>query len=686
MLDYRFKRVLFAGLLVLGVACGDDTATTGNNNDNVLPGVDVPIPQGSKLQHTGTCAGQVNCQVDVTFNSARPLAVKLIDGNNSPVVGAAVRFELNAGNAVGTTLNATSSQTNSDGIAQVEIRAGAVTGVAEVVVTVPNDASIPPLKFVAGVQPKDSASYTVSFDHAGTSSLKDIRVFLFDSAASCAAVREDIARQRDDDPMTNPVLQAEFTANGIANIDGTLPLVVFPGLANGQAFTVAAHAMSRANSEVELAFGCKDNNPPIENGNSVSVLVNLEDHIPRVKGVYDVTHTFSITDAICNPDGMGGYAGVLPSGVCLTIDLLGRLATDPASFLLGDGNNPADSGIIGVIVDFLPDDGPLGTLKSAIESFLGNQLITGIGRDALNEFFSNWIDNNAPNWVKGTVNITGDIYESLKEFRVNGIIRIEREPTTSLDAETNTIVGNLLADMDGNKPGKQVWEDIIVYWTGDCPAGAPAACRERVFSAGDLGATSSVVEGGFTGTVLPLTGEDESGFGLEINEHTLTLNYGVLILGIIENVVLPSIFGQNITSLESALNYLLMQAVGGADGCTGLADYVVDAVGGGNTVRSITKNLCDSLLESASEGVRNFLTENLTLSGEDNFLVSTPAGKPCKLVEPEIYTGAWIGKPLPYIEGLGTASMQCEWDVKIRISANTLIQTEGTFNGKRSGF
>lgn len=684
MLITRLSSALVASLLLFGAACGDDTVGTSPNNMTTPPGVDVPIPMGSKLQHTGQCAGQVNCQVDVTFNSSAPLQVRVTDGNGAPVVGAAVRYELSVGQAVGTSLNAASAQTNSDGIAQVEIRAGQATGAAEVIVSLPGDTSVAPVKFVAGVQPKDSASYSVTFEHAGTASLRDIKVFLYKAEDSCAAIREDIARERDDDASTNPVLTAEYTANGVASVDGTLPLVVFPGLSNGQSFNVAAQAMSRDDGEVELAFGCTDSNPPIENGNSVNVIVRLEDHLPRLKGSFDVTHTFSITDAICDPQPNGGYAGVLPSGVCLAIDLLGRLATDPASFIVGTGNG--DTGVIGLIVDFLPDDGILGTLKGAINSFLDNDLIQGLGRDALNEFFESWIENNAPDWVKGGIDITGDIYESLQEFRVNGIIRIEREPDPTLDTETNTVVGLLNADQDGNRPGKQVWEDIIVYWTGDCASSAPAACRERTFSATDLGATSSVVEGSFTGTVIPLTGEGESGFGLIINEHTLALNYGVLILGIIEQVVLPSIFGPTITSLEAALDRLLTLAVGGEDGCEGLADFVVDSAGGGSTVRTLTKNLCDSLLESASDGVREFLTENLTLSGEDNFLLATPTGTPCKLVEPEAYTGAWIGKPLPYIDGLGTDSMLCEWDVKIRISQDTIIETDGTFSGNRTGF
>ncbi|MEZ4460359.1 MAG: hypothetical protein R3E66_11655 [bacterium] len=178
---------------------------------------------------------------------------------------------------------------------------------------------------------------------------------------------------------------------------------------------MSAKALSRANNEVESAFGCQDNNPPITNGNSVDVTVNLIDNLPRIAGSYDVTNTFSITDAICNPDGQGGYDGVLPGGVCLAIDLIGRLATDPASFLVGEGNG--DTGLIGLIVDFLPDNGLLGDLKNAINSFLNNGFIAGLGRDALNSFFDDWINNNAPSWAKSAVDITGDIYKSLKELR-----------------------------------------------------------------------------------------------------------------------------------------------------------------------------------------------------------------------------------------------------------------------------
>ncbi len=685
---YRAKESLKLIALLFALtlaACGDDTVSAGPNNDNnnrIDPN-NVEIPEGSSLRHTGDCAGTPNCAVDLTFNSSRPLRVQLLNGNQNPIQGARIVFDLVPNDATDTTLDARTAQSDAEGFAEVNIRGGQVQGVAEVTVTVDNDDTIDPVQFVIGVSPKDSASYRVNFTHAGTANLKDINVFLFQGDVTCDMVREDLARERDDDPMTNPTLTAEATALGIANVDGTLPLVVFPGLANGDSFTVSARALSRENSEVELAFGCQDGNPPITNGNSVDVIVDLQDYIPRLKGDFNVTHTFSITDAICNPDGNGGYDGVLPSGVCLAIDLIGRLATDPASFLIGTGGG--DNGLIGLIVDLLPDGGLLGDLKNAINSFLNNSIINGIGRDAINDFFEDWLADNAPSWVQSAFNITGDIYESLKEFRVAGLIRISEEPVASFDPNTGAVIGILQADMNGVKPGKQVWEDIIVYWTGDCPPSAPEACRERTFSATDLGATQTVVEGFFTGSVVPIDDPENPGYGLIIDEHTLTLNYGVLILGIIEKVVLPSIIDPSVDSLEEALDFVLTLAFGGTNGCESFGDWLENTVGGGQTVNNIANNLCSGLVESASDAVREFLTENLVLEGEDNFLLGTPDGSPCRITQPEIYSGDWIGKPLPYIQKMGTEDMQCNWEVKIK-AGNTIINTDGGFYGDRSNF
>lgn len=673
----RFKIVSLLLTLSLALAaCGDDEATSENNANN-LPGPNnVTIPQGSKLLHTGSCAGKISCGIDATYNTQVKLRVQLLDGNQNPIAGARVDFELDAGDADGTTLDALGAASDANGMAEVTLRAGAKTGVAQINVVVPGDNSVEPIQFVAGINPKDAASYRVFFEHDGPSQLRNIDVFIYPSDVSCEDVRQDLAAARDDDPQTNPMLTAESSARGTVLVDGTLPVVVFPGLTNGASYTVSAQAFSRDNADVELASGCTEGNDPITNGASVEVTVDLADRLPTLKGSYDAVHIIRVNEAIC---GMDGASGVLPEGACTAIDLIGRLATDPASFLLGEGMG--DTGLIGLIVEFLPDDGLLGDLKGAINSFIDNDTITGIGRDALNTFFEDWINMNAPDWVVNARNITADIYDTVSEFQVAGIIRINEEAVPAM--QDGEIVGLLEADMDGTKPGEQIWEDIIVNWTGECPANAPESCRERTFSAADLGSSTSVVKGEFTGAVVTLTDEENPGFGLIIDPHSLSLNYGVLILGIVENVVLPSIFGQGVTSLEGAIDALLTAVVGGEDGCQGLADFITTEAGGGMTINGIAKNLCDQLLQSAGDGVREFLTDTLVLEGEDAFVMQTADA--CRITQPAMYPAEWIGKPLPYVENLGTPEMQCTWDIEISAGSST-INTQSPFSAKRANF
>jgi hypothetical protein len=79
------------------------------------------------------------------------------------------------------------------------------------------------------------------------------------------------------------------------------------------------------------------------------------------------------------------------------------------------------------------------------------------------------------------------------------------------------------------------------------------------------------------------------------------------------------------------------------------------------------------------------LTE-LTFEGENNFLLGTPDGKPCRLREPAVYSGDWIGKPLPYVEKMGEEMAECEWDVRLKFSETNIVEMDGSFHGSRAGF
>lgn len=681
-------RVLILALFIAVSGCANCTDGTpgNNNNSNNREEPDTEVPQGSRLLHVSdnsqeSCnPAQPICAKNVTFSSEIPLMAQLVDGDDNPIDNTTINFELDAGMAEGSTLASASAVTNSDGIAETTLRAGTTAGTAEVIVSAGGeDSEVEDIKFVVAVNSKGASSYIISFNHSGASDLKNIKVRAFEPGVSCEQVAEDHARETT--PGVNPTLTAQTQGQGIAGADGTLPQVVIPNVQNGTAYTIEARAYSRANDEVESAFGCKDGNPPVENGMSVNVEVDLVDNLPRIAGTYDVTHVFSITDTVCAQDMNGDYMGVLPSGVCLAIDLIGRLATDPGSFLVGDENN---DGLLQILADFLPEGG----IKDSVQSLLDNGFVRDIAGNVFNELAQDWIDNNAPSWVRDTVNITADLYESLEEFKVNGTMRINWEPTPQYDMDSGTVIGILEPNMDGDDPGKQVWSEIVVFWTGDCDPNSQNfdACRERTLSANDVG-TDDVVEGYFTGSLLPMD-DDDGGYGLQIDEHTLTLNYGVFLLGVLEKIILPSIFNdQSVTSINDALEKMIAGIFEGDNGCEGFGTWVDDQIGGG---ASIAESACNGLLQSASDAIRDYMTENLTVSGEDNFLIGTPDGEPCRMHEPDLYAGDWNGKPLPYVEKMGEnmPDLECKWDLKIKYGGNPedLVETNGTFWGTRSGF
>lgn len=682
MLQWKIMRVMALTLVLgLGTACGSGGVTGTENNDN-RDQPTVEVPAGSRLLHVADATpnscdpNQPICAKNATFSTRTELKVQLVNGTGAPIANTTVNFDANAETATGTTVSARSSVTDDSGFAAVDLMAGTTAGTASIVVSAGGEQTdVEPIRFVVAVNDKGASSFIINFNHAGTAELKNIQVRAFQASDNCNAIAEDHVRETT--PGVNPILPAETQVSGIALADGTLPQIVIPNVPNGTTYNFEARGFNRNNEHVESAWGCKDNNPPIANGQSQTVLIDLVDNLPRLAGSYAVTHVFSIQDAICAKDAAGNYSGALPSGVCTAIDLIGRLATDPGSFLVGDDNN---DGLLHLLLDFLPD----GSFKNSIASFLNNNFVKDLAGNMINDFALDWINNNAPAWVTNAINITGDLYETMQEFRVNGTIRILQEPTPQYDQSTNTVIGILAPDT-----GRQLWNEVVVYWTGQC-APNDDACRARTFSANDVG-TNNVVEGTFDGTLIPVAGTgpaDRGGYALQINEHTLTLNYGVFILGILEKIVLPSVFNdQSVTSVNAALDKLITGIFGGANGCDGFGDWVDDRVGGGG---GVAESLCNNLLQQASDRLRDFMTNSLTVSGEDNFLIGTPDGEPCRLHEPASYPAEWEVKPLPYIANFGEnrPSNECNWNLKIKYGSDaaSMINTRGTFYGPRAGF
>lgn len=658
------RLLCIAGLLCLNVACGDDGGITPINNDTGDTNNDiiVDVPENASLKHVApSCEpSELVCTGTLTLNSAsRLLSVKLVDGEGQPVASSIVKFEIKASDAMGTVLTAANGSTDASGIATTELKPGADTGAVRVVASV-DDPNVNPVEFLISVNSKSAGDYIIEFEPVGNFNASKVDVLFYNKDVSCDELRTSLAADRDGNPATSPT---PYTADlrmppSAVEPDGRYNPVLRPNVANGESFTVLAKVRGAADDRVEVALGCKDNNPAVTSGQAVTVVVPVIKHIPILTGQYDVIQEFDITET-------------LPQNVQTIINLIGTLTTNPGAFLVGceanDNNCSAGSeGIIDVIIDVLPMSGVLGQLRDAIEGFIGSNLARSIVREQVNELFEEAIrDGTIPGAVGTGINITADIYNTLKKFRVKGVLEIKEQPTYVYEGSglpSVDLMGQTIATWsypDEESSNEHRWTNAYFFWTKDCPAGAPADCGIREVGINNFGTAGSgnnqFVIGYWDGTVL-------DGNKLQVNQHSLTLNYGALLLEVIEKVVLPSVFtgaaadGSPVDSIEEVLGEFI--------DCQALAMRV-------GTAESVIENLCQQLIAQGSDAVRKYVSETLVAQGDDNFLISTPTDNSCTLLSPAQYPGTWAPyEPLPLVESMGLEAEadRCAWNIDLKFS------------------
>lgn len=641
---FSIKRILalvaISLMVVSGVACGDDTTSSESNEGRPDNTTDTPGDDG-ELRHLGdSCdSDESTCTLTLTTGTEQDLEVELVDGDDTPVHDAQIDFEVdNEGDAE---VGVGSSSTYTDaGEASTTVTSGENVGNASITASVADDEDVDPIEWEVVVSSKDAGPYEVTFAHDGEAELGDLDVRLYEPDTSCSDLESG-----------SPPTAAHERSDAVSS-SGDFPPVTFPDIQNGESFTVAAHAYSYENGEVEAAYGCEDDTDEVDSGSAVEVEVELIDHLPQVAGEYAVTHHFDLRDAL--PDRVRGV-----------VNLIGRLATDPGSFVLGcpdDGGEecPDDAtSLVGILVDFLPD----GDLKDSIEDFVDSDIANAVARDAINQVAEDWL-SQVPGYDEA-----GDVYDTMRQFRVDGTMRIDDEPDVSVDEENGEVVGELA---DG--AGYQQWEEIVVYWTGNCSEDDAEDCPERSFGTRDLDQDTTAVEGEFGGTV--------TGDGLEIDAHTLSLNYGALLTAIVENVILPEVFGDNCGDSENEACDSFEDSLRTMLDCGDVASLVADEEGG--STYDVVEDMCDNLVDQAGNQLRDYAAEELVAEGDDVFQIGS--GSTCQLHQPDSYEESWETSPYPYAETLGTEEEICEWDVSIQFSGDDPTEVGGEFWGEREEF
>ncbi len=103
------------------------------------------------LSHTGDCAELSSCSVNLSTLTMAPLRVQLLDRDESSMEEVSVQFDVVPMDAADVTLDQRITPLDESGFAEVDVRAGTLTGMAEVNVTIVDDAEIEPIQFIVDV-------------------------------------------------------------------------------------------------------------------------------------------------------------------------------------------------------------------------------------------------------------------------------------------------------------------------------------------------------------------------------------------------------------------------------------------------------------------------------------------------------------------------------------------------------
>ncbi len=279
----------------------------------------------------------------------------------------------------------------------------------------------------------------------------------------------------------------------------------------------------------------------------------------------------------------------------------------------GDQNHERD--IAGLIFDLV--EGLVREAAGAIGGLVVD-LVRGWVEDDLNEIINDYIDNDGPDWLRDFFTIGSDLISVVSNLEVISRMRISKPRR------------------DGTFDGSQNWIGLAFYWRLPCGDDPDPDCGRHPFTMDEVAAAAEGIElvfGQFTGRIHSYNQ------GV-IDQHTMDLQYGRLILFVLNNIILPWIADGANNLTDALLN--LGNCPSFANGVTGGSGHL--RIGGINIVsRDTIENWCVTILTVAGEAAeaiigRLRIDTRLTLQGTMVFVEDSD-----DLVVDSITDGVWTG-------------------------------------------
>ncbi len=291
---------------------------------------------------------------------------------------------------------------------------------------------------------------------------------------------------------------------------GTESSVVFKNLPEAKKFTAIATAVSPKGSLA--AAGCVDGVLVVPGAeNAVTLTMHLLTLNPA--GLYDTVNIFDFT-------------GAIPGELGELIDEIVLLFNDPGQFIINQ-------------------------VKKLAAQWVG-ELITniafGLFEDAVSDWITGWLLNDSPDWVQDIFTIGQDLTQVVN----------------NLEMQADLVISKLSNDF--YVQGVLNWKGIVLYWKLGCAKegqpGYDPECGKNVFSLDAFSNTQfpmDIIQGKFTGFIHDF---DQ----LEIDNHIIKINYGKLIIFVLNEMILPAITGEN-NLTDAVIKLINCKGLGG--GITG---------------------------------------------------------------------------------------------------------------------
>lgn len=409
----------------------------------------------------------------------------------------------------------------------------------------------------------------------------------------------------DMDPNNLPT-PATLESASIAIVNGIAVFTTLLGLKDEKAqdYTIVGQAYEKDSSELR-AWACDDVNGHVELGGVRDVTLNLIDLIPSIKGRWDIHSEFDLISGL--PPTVEKIINVLiglfvsPTGQILMLmcdeDLIGlNIGNDICGYIFAD-----------------PEEPVLGEY-GAIGSFVVN---------IIDQIIINLLVNNCPYEdnpeLCGTIYFTGkDIGQILQKFRIDSTMTCDNDARIDW---SNPEAGAIISKGDC----REIWHTIWFRWTygKDCDP-QDDDCGYDAYNMSAIPGIEEAINADISGRIT-------DGQYLHIDQHAVNLKYGAIINFLLENILLPQVFGPTINSYEKLIGSLLagQQCVATMSCCqdfdnTLTAKYTWLPAG-------LAEGACDALLDTVVGYIRTEL--NGLDATPENFTLGTPVDTPARIVD-----------------------------------------------------